>query len=582
MLLLKVLYDRSAEEDREKLRRLIYPGSGVAGESIQTRLTPQDADLPSFCAVVEGAAPGEQAATANPMFAQAYALFSQLAQERPLAVDDVKSAFGRMHLAFIELDRRGPDHDDPQTIFEKMNAEGKNLEVQDLIRNYVFLLAAEKADGNGSERTASASSKQRSLYLNEWQNFENEFPGRAFGQMKHFFRDYLVIKSGELHPGSGPELYDRFKVHLQKAYPEILVSGAAPPSRHKVVEKIANEIWSYASAWTKVAFGKELKGAWEAREPLQKQIKDFSLIGHDPYYPLATLLFVHGQSEPKLHSNLAVVLEMLNKFLAVSELTGTTINFRQELLVTFIGSAEREHALKRLLETPAAFKAKLLTLWPVDFDPATALRQALVGGLQREADTMPEEEETLLEPGSAAQTREEPPADGKDGGDGQHPSASSSAEIPSSDPPPDVYGRRATAFLLLRINEKIMKDANDTAVQYLEPDHTLEHIMPQTIEKAEGWSGLNREFHRSNLHTLGNMTLAGRGFNSSISNRPLARKLDYYTDSSYGLTRRLAVEIREQVIRGASAESIDWGLFEQFLRRRTRRLADLAISVLDF
>jgi len=50
-----------------------------------------------------------------------------------LTLDRVQDALMRISLAFVELEKRGPDGDDDALVFEKMNAEGRNLEPHDLI-----------------------------------------------------------------------------------------------------------------------------------------------------------------------------------------------------------------------------------------------------------------------------------------------------------------------------------------------------------------------------------------------------------------------------------------------------------------
>ncbi len=570
MLLLKALHDHADSEHRDKLRMLTHQTPGNEEGTLGLRLQPQASDLPSFHAVMADSSLPEQPAGNNRQFAQNYGLFSKLVKQRPLTTADVEDALDRMHLTFIELDRKQPDHDKPQTIFEKMNAEGKNLEVHDLIRNYVFLLAAESRETS----VASASAKQRSLYLNEWRNFENEFPERAFGQMKHFFRDYLVIKTGVLNPGSGPGLYGKFKEYLRKDYPGTPFPGGSPLARFSAVESLANDIWKHASAWTKVVFGKKINDARDQPKELQKQIKDFGLIGHDPFYPFATLLLVHGQSDPKLHGNLAAVFKMLNRFLAVSELTHTHIEFQQELVQPFVGSPERVGALKKLLADPAVFRAKLLTLWPANFDAATELRRSLLGEPQEEPGMENEEEDFALEAGSTAQTNDvAPPVDGDKPG---------SVVLLPPDTPPDVY-RRATAYLLLRINEDLMRNANDTKIEYIEPDHTLEHIMPRSTDTQKGWSDVDPGFYCSHINSLGNFTLAGRGFNAALSNRPLTQKLSYYANSSYVLTRQLAGELKAAgVIKNTQTSTIDWDKFARYLQQRAQALANHAVEALQF
>ena len=82
----------------------------------------------------------------------------------------------------------------------------------------------------------------------------------------------------------------------------------------------------------------------------------------------------------------------------------------------------------------------------------------------------------------------------------------------------------------------------------IEPDYTIEHIMPQggtQGELTEKWKeelGENWEnVHKDYLHTIGNLTLTKH--NSRLSNRPFKEKRDMsggYCDSSLHLDQSLA------------------------------------------
>ncbi|MEI6915958.1 MAG: DUF262 domain-containing protein, partial [Armatimonadota bacterium] len=219
MLLMKALENLSG--DREGgFRNLTHSGA-------LCRLKPQkwssESDSCWFQAVMED---DDSLTTANNSLATNFRYFGKCAADA-FATDPMKAnyaidALGRMWLAFVVLDRQGVDRDDPQTIFDKINSEGKNLEVHDLIRNYLFMLAAESTDID----SVSPSAKQQSLYENEWQNVEREFPERGLRQMSHFFRDYLIVKTGDLDLTSGPQLYPRFKEYLEpKKSGELLFNG---------------------------------------------------------------------------------------------------------------------------------------------------------------------------------------------------------------------------------------------------------------------------------------------------------------------------------------------------------------------
>lgn len=64
----------------------------------------------------------------------------------------------RLQLVSIELEHS----DDPQVIFETLNARGEPLLPSDLLRNFIFL------------RTGSTKENSRDLYLKYWQNFDLE------------------------------------------------------------------------------------------------------------------------------------------------------------------------------------------------------------------------------------------------------------------------------------------------------------------------------------------------------------------------------------------------------------------------
>lgn len=69
---------------------------------------------------------------------------------------------------------------DPQLIFESLNSTGVSLSASDLIRNFILMGLAEKA--------------QTRLYRDYWGKIEDLFRGsdRVFS---NFIRDYLALRS---------------------------------------------------------------------------------------------------------------------------------------------------------------------------------------------------------------------------------------------------------------------------------------------------------------------------------------------------------------------------------------------------
>ncbi len=439
--------------------------------------------------------------------------------DSPVSPGDVVSVLERMSLAFVILndDREAPD--DVHKVFDRMNGNGKNLEVHDLIRNYLFMLAAEAVSDPRDEEVQTASAKQRSLHFNEWQNVEREFPERGLEQMKHFFRDYLILETGDVKLTSGKDLYAAFKEHTVAK-----LSGRALVFRE--VEGLVNDIWKYADAWGKVVFGNPLHGKSQATADLRAALMDFGTIATAPYHQFGTLLMLDYGSDPKSHHNLAVLFGMLSRFIVLADLAEENVGFARRFLAQVL--LDRD-SVKRFREDPSTLADELKKLLPDGFDVGKALDRALLG----KADEVdPETGDDSFELGVEAQT-----ADPKDGSADEGEREAQDGRESSA--PPDIYhrNRRIVLFLLLKINEHLMEKEGDTLTRFHETGHTLEHVIPQTLTKD--WKGLEA-FQATHLHSIGNLTLLGRGYNSQVSNRSLAEKRNYYRNSSYTLTRHLA------------------------------------------
>lgn len=471
--------------------------------------------------------------------------------ENTIEEEKVICALSRMQLAFVELDRNSDDCDVPQTIFDKINAEGKDLEVHDLIRNYLFLLAADSTDGS-----ESPSAKQQSLYENEWQNVEREFPDRALRQMSHFFRDYLIVKTGDPSLTSGPQLYSKFKEYLK--------SEACVGLDFDTVESRTNDIWKHADAWGKVVFCNPLHGNLPDTRNLQSALADFSMVGNSLYYPLAMLLMLdHGSQN---HGKLAKIFHTLNKFIVISALTGCQTAFKRKLMGPILSNGDT--SVKDWIKDEAKFAEQLKLLWPEDFKPAERIELALLGPSNPDE----REEDGADEPGTPSQT-----GDAVENPEEQH--KIHLAKEPS--PQPDFYHftRNVSLFLLLKINEEQMDKEIDTKTMFLEPSHSLEHIMPQTPDN--GWEVMDGTFRETHLHSIGNLTLLGKNFNSRVSNKSLTDKEKLYRNSSYAITRQVAADLNSAGLLKAPGK-VDAELFRKFVTERAKELAKAAQTVLSF
>lgn len=85
--------------------------------------------------------------------------------------------------------------DDPQLVFESMNATGKRLSQADLIRNFVLM--------------DLAPARQEHLYEDYWYPMEREFQGSNERRFDEFVRHYLTVKTGVIPRLE--EIYEAFK-----------------------------------------------------------------------------------------------------------------------------------------------------------------------------------------------------------------------------------------------------------------------------------------------------------------------------------------------------------------------------------
>lgn len=134
-------------------------------------------------------------------------------------LEQIYQGIRKLIIVDISLDR---DHDNPQLIFESLNATGLKLSQADLIRNYVLM--------------GLDPQTQTRVYEDYWHPME-----RAFGQTSYvewfdsFMRDYLTLKMGNIP--NIREVYTTFKGYAQ--------SQASPATLPEIVADIAENAANY-------------------------------------------------------------------------------------------------------------------------------------------------------------------------------------------------------------------------------------------------------------------------------------------------------------------------------------------------
>ncbi len=168
------------------------------------------ADKQTLMRLVEGKQPPD--AEASPRVIETHRFFTeQIARLTDTDLRALWAGIGKLIIVDISLDR---EHDNPQLIFETLNATALKLTESDLIRNYVLMdLPPED---------------QAALYEEHWFPIESGFANGNW--FDWFVRDYLTVKTGAIP--NIRDIYATFKGHVQGGG----IGGKAIPAAEVVAE----------------------------------------------------------------------------------------------------------------------------------------------------------------------------------------------------------------------------------------------------------------------------------------------------------------------------------------------------------
>lgn len=92
-----------------------------------------------------------------------------------------------------------------------------------------------------------------------------------------------------------------------------------------------------------------------------------------------------------------------------------------------------------------------------------------------------------------------------------------------------------------------------TQKNYKESENSIEHIIPQSAAKEDGWKAhlaavVNLEaFLANNVHVIGNLTIVRNDENSRLGNKTLVEKLPIYKNGEYVLTKKTGAWVDENL-----------------------------------
>jgi uncharacterized protein with ParB-like and HNH nuclease domain/alkylated DNA nucleotide flippase Atl1 len=275
--------DQLPEDQREpipgfapqKIRGLYLTNPFESGDAY-FKLTLSQRDRDAFKAVVKGL---PLPPVADSRVVASYQLFVE--RLRALDVDALKRmcrGLDKLVVVDVKLTR---GLDDPQMVFESMNATGKKLSQADLIRNFVLM--------------GLLPNVQRNLYEDFWFPMENRFQGANEKRFDEFVRHYLTIKTNKIPRLD--EIYDVFKVF-----------ALDQESQGKPREDLVRELSRYAEWFAQMALGAEPQADLARRFEEIEQLATVT-------YPFQLRLYAHYDQGVLSAAEFAAMLDVVIAYL---------------------------------------------------------------------------------------------------------------------------------------------------------------------------------------------------------------------------------------------------------------------------
>ncbi len=195
MLLLKAIETKIQDEGIKKEINILLNLSGQ-----RLRLKPIKSDREAFDLVMQNRSHEIQGVS---HIKNNYKFFTdELAKymSKGYRIEEIYSAFLRLKIVAVGLEL---GEDDPQVVFESINATGVQLKGLDLIRNYLMM-------GENSD-------KQQHLYATYWIPLENDLGEK---ELDGFIRTYLRIYFEDNFKEQEREVYFKLKAHHRDHFPD--------------------------------------------------------------------------------------------------------------------------------------------------------------------------------------------------------------------------------------------------------------------------------------------------------------------------------------------------------------------------
>ena len=229
-------------------------------------------------------------------------------QHRELDIDGVIDALNEMDIVEIPL----LDDDDPQQIFESINALGLPLTPIDLIRNLVLMRL------NDTE--------QEEIYENHWKLIENVFDSEHKEKLEEVFRLYVAINNYDLVKSD--DLYIEFSTIWNKrvsCYDERI--------------NMLDEIKDYVEYYNELDFKKDFYPISDSK--FKQILIDFRAIGSSTIAPFMLEVYFLYKNNKIDDESLSNILALMNTYIIRRECAGFPLNDASRFFPQLLRSVKR-------------------------------------------------------------------------------------------------------------------------------------------------------------------------------------------------------------------------------------------------
>jgi uncharacterized protein with ParB-like and HNH nuclease domain len=225
-LILRALYEKMKESKNSEIQaegikeRYLINRNVESEKSLKLLLTKSDREIYQKI-IIEGMYNSEN----SHKVIKNYNFFKKQIDKSEHSPESIFNALQRLSVVDIVL--KQPD-DNPQLIFESLNATGMDLSPADMIRNYILM--------------GMDTKEQQKMYEIYWKPMEDSFADNTDGEwwFNEFIKAFLTVKNNEVPHKK--DIYPKFKEFVR--------------SQDKDIQKIIKEVFEYSRIFEKIAFQK--------------------------------------------------------------------------------------------------------------------------------------------------------------------------------------------------------------------------------------------------------------------------------------------------------------------------------------